>query len=228
MKQTTIFLIMFIFFVSFASADNFYNKPVSKEKMRLLPVPKDFRNYFLLQSIDNDTYIIIGDFSGPQKFITRITDKNSDNTIDGVIEYYPDTKKMIYKKKPANKEYYDLKKIKKDIIEGTIFRENYSYKMKSIDVLKYKLKQGTDIFPFNIGFNVKFFDQDAPTSIMSEFLFSKIYKEKGRYNLIFKTNYYKLYKLKIMPPIKYSVFCKNSKDPVVAETVEELLKMISR
>jgi hypothetical protein len=58
---------------------------------------------------------------------------------------------------------------------------------------------------------------------MSEFFFSK---KLGRYDLIFRTNYYKFFNTKIQPPLVYSVYCRNSKDPVVAEIVEDLLKMV--
>jgi hypothetical protein len=118
-----------------------------------------------------------------------------------------------------------LADIKRDIISGKVFRENYSYKMKSLDTLKYKLKEGTDIYPFDYGYSVKFYDPDEPTTIMSEFYFAK---RGGRYDLMFKTDYYKLYNMKIQPPLPYSVYCKNSRDPIVAETVEELLKLLVR
>ena len=36
----------------------------TKDKMRLLPIPRDFRNYFILQSIDDTTNVLIGDFVG--------------------------------------------------------------------------------------------------------------------------------------------------------------------
>ena len=225
-KLTLILISMVMFICSMGDAEEFFSTPVSKEKMKLLPIPADFRNYFLLHSVDNDTYVLIGDFTGSERFLSEIMDQNSDNTVDRVTEYYPDGQK--YKVKMESSSQYagpGLEKLKRDIISGEIFHRNYAYKMRSLDVLQYKLKEGTDIFQHEHGYSVKFYDPDEPTTIMSEFFFGK---KQGRYDLIFKTNYYKIYKMKIIPPIQFSVFCKDSKDPVVAEFVESLMKMVAK
>ncbi len=226
MKKRIFLSILILTLITTVSISNtFFNYPMSREKLKLLPVPKDFRNYFFMQSFDDDTYITIGDFTGASRVISHIVDKGSDNTVDAVIEYSPDSKKMRTKTKSSSEFFSNLEKMKRDIIGGSIFKENYSYKMKSVDILKFKLKDGSDIYPYGDGYSVKFYDPDATTTIMCEFYFSKV---RGRYTLIFKTNYYKIYKLKIKPPVIYSVYCKNSKDPVVAETVEALLKMVPK
>jgi len=225
MKKRILSFVVFLFTAATLYSDSFYNQPISDEKMKMLPVPMDFRNYFFFQSINDTSYIIIGDFTGEKRFLTKIIDEKSANKIDAVTEYYPDMKKIRTKMTPGTEFFKSMDQMKRDIIDGKIFRENYSYKMKSIDTLKYKLEEGSDIFKYGDGFTVKFYDPDEPTTIMCEFYFSKV---SGRYDLIFKTNYYKLYKLKIVPPLVYSVYCKNSRDPVVAETVESLLKMIPK
>ncbi len=200
---------------------------ISKERMRLLPETPDFRNYFFLQSIDNNTTIVIGDFTGTAKMIVQIIDDNSDNTIDRVIEYYPETGKYKTLKKTSSSRFFNsnIAALKKRIIDGSIFRENYSYQMNSLDMVKYKLESGTDIFPNNYGYTVRYFDPDLASTQMSEFFFGK---NMGRYDLLFKTNYYKIFNLKITPPVPYSVYCKSSKDPIVVETVESLLKEVAR
>jgi len=202
----------------------FFTEFLSQEKLKLMPIPQDYRNYFLLQSIDDDTHVIIGDFTGAEKLVSQIQDLKSDNQIDKVVEYFPDSGKYKIRKASSSSFVKNLKDLKADIISGKIFAENYAYKMKSLDTLKYKIKDGTDIFPYDFGHTVKFYDPDEPTTIMSEFFFSK---RHGRYDLIFKTNYYKIYKMKIKPPVPFSVYCKNSKDPLIAETVEELYKMLA-
>ena len=200
---------------------------VSKEKMRMFPETPDFRNYFFLQSIDDNTTIIIGDFTGTAKMIVQIIDDNSDNTIDRVIEYYPETGKYKTFKKTSSSHFFNsnIADLKRKIIDGSIFRENYSYQMNSLDTLRSKIDSGTDIFPSNYGYTVRYFDPDLASTQMSEFFFGK---NSGRYDLIFKTNYYKIFNLKITPPAPYSVYCKNSKDPIVIETVESLLKEVAR
>ncbi len=216
-------ILMVLMLITNAIGGNFFSAPISREKLKLLPVPIDYRNYFFFQSIDDTSYILIGDFTGAEKFFSQIIDENCDNKINRVVEYYPERNKFTSKKISSSRFFTNLKDFKLNIITGEIFAQNYSYKMKSLPTLKYKLDEGSDIFQYEHGYTVKFYDPDAPTTIMSEFFFGK---KDDRYDLIFKTNYYKLYRMKIKPPMKYSVFCKNTKDPVVAETVENLLKMI--
>lgn len=225
MKKRILTAILLLFAVSALHSDTFFSQAISDEKMKLLPVPMDFRNYFFFQSINDSSYIIIGDFTGEKRFLSRINDDKSAGKVDTVTEYFPDQKKIRIKKEPSTEFFKNMDQVKRDIIDGKIFRENYSYKMKSLDTLKYKLEEGADVFKYGDGVTVKFYDPDEPSTIMCEFYFSKV---GGRYDLIFKTNYYKLYKLKIVPPLVYSVYCKNSRDPVVAETVESLLKMVPK
>ena len=206
------------------AAISFYSDPVSPELMRLYPVPSDFRNYFFLQSVDDSTSIVVGDFTGRERVIVHILDKNSDNTIDLITEYYPESGKYKTSKKSVSSFVNtDIAQMKKDIIQGVIFKRNYSYKMTSLDTLKRQLKRGLDIFDYEYGHSVKFYDPDRTSTIMGDFFFGK--RNKG-YDLQFKTNYYKLFRTKIVPPLQYSVYCRNSKDPVVVETVESLIKML--
>src|SRR5208337_640450 len=144
---------------------------VSKEKMRMFPETPDFRNYFFLQSIDDNTTIIIGDFTGTAKMIVQIIDDNSDNTIDRVIEYYPETGKYKTFKKTSSSHFFNsnIADLKRKIIDGSIFRENYSYQMNSLGTLKFKIDSGTDIFPTNYGYTVRYFDPDLASTQMSEF-----------------------------------------------------------
>lgn len=234
MKKIKLFLILLITF-SFNSSDLFSinyqshdypsNKSLTKEGMKFLPISLDFRNYFMLQSIDNTTNIIIGDFVGANKILTLIIDKDSDEKIDKVIEYYPDTKKYSIPQKPSTSFFTNLIEIKKDIISGDIFKNNYAYNMMSINALKEQIQKGKDIFKSKNGYAVKIYDPDRPSTIMSEFFFNK--NNFGGYDLIFTTYYYKIFKTKIVPVIYHSVYCKNSFDPFIGKTVEELLKLVA-
>jgi hypothetical protein len=205
-------------------ANSLFTSEISKEKMRLMPVPLDYRNYFFFQAIGNKSFIIIGDFTGSEKIIVKVIDRNSDNTVDRVVEYLKDSKKFKIKRFSSSSFYKkNIAEMKMDIISGKIFKKNYSYHMKSLDFLKYKLNDGSDIRKSGYGYSVKFFDPDARSTVMSEFFFLK---KDGLYTLIFKTNYYKLFNMKIRPAIPYSVYCKDTKDPVVKETVESLYKLL--
>ncbi|MBN1501453.1 MAG: hypothetical protein JW982_14930 [Spirochaetes bacterium] len=198
-------------------------EPLSAKTMEYLPVTRDFRNYFILQSIDDVTNIIIGDFVGADILITVISDLESDGKADKFYEWYPQVKKKKIQTKPTTPLYEGDEKTKEKIISGEIFRTNYSYKMSSLDSLKYMLKKGTDIVKYEHGYAVRIFDPEKPTERMSEFFFGR---KNGRYDLQFKTNYYKLYNTVIKPPIPFSVYCVNSKDKAVKDTVEELIKIV--
>ncbi len=215
---------MVLFSTGFQVHDYPGRELITREGMKILPVSRDFRNYFIIQSIEDVTNIVIGDFVGADKLFCLIIDKNSDGKIDKVVEYAPENKKYSYPLKPTSSFFSNLEEMKKQIIEGDIFRNNYAFKMKSLLSLQELLKGGKDIFKHKTGWSVKFYDPDLPTTTMYEFYFSK--NINGRYDLVFKTNYYKIFRTKIHPVVYFSVYCRNSKDPFIAETVESLLKMV--
>jgi len=200
-------------------------EPFTKARMQFLPVPGDFRNYFVVQSIDDNTNILIGDFVGSDKMFSLVMDDGSDGKIDRVIEYFPDSKKFLQPARPTTKFFTNLNDFKREVIEGSIFKNNYTYKMSSLDLLKSRIEKGRDIFRADYNYNVKIYDPDRPSTVMSEFFFGK---KLGRYDLIFATYYYKIFYTQISPVVSYSVYCRNSKDPVVAEIVESLIKMVPK
>lgn len=234
-SKITIRIFLFILIILFAIipkaniADNkLINETIliTDNTLKFITPPSDFRSYFMLQSIDDTTVILVGNFTDPEKVITLIIDEGSNNTIDNVIEYFPEEKRYRRLKKLMSKSIKsDIAELKKDIIEGVIFEKSYSYKMGSFPALKKKLIDGRDIFFTNSGTRVVIYDLEKTSTVMNDFFF-KI--EEERYDLMFKTNYYKLYKISISPPILFSVYCRNSKDPVVAKYVKELLTLVPR
>ncbi len=212
---------------AFAGTSFLQKEKISKEKLKLFPTPNDYRNYFFLQSIANETNIIIGDFTGAQRMVVRITDRNCDNTIDRVEEYYPDSKLYKIKAQNSASQFFDknIKKLKESIIDGSVFRNNYAYKMKSTKTIEHILSEGGSIVQQDEGYNLKYLDPDLKSSIIGEFFFQK---KLGKYDLVFKTNYYKLFKAKVRPPLLFSVYARQTTDPVIKEAVEKLLKKIPK
>ena len=198
-------------------------EPLTPGVIQMLPVTVDFRNYFILQSIGSSTTILVGDFSGAEKNVFLVSDDKQDGTIDKVYEFLPDVKKVRTPSKPSSPLFSSFNQMRDDIINGTIFTANYSYQMFSLNSLIARIKSGRDIFSWRYGHNVKIYDPDNPTTIMGEYFFSR---KDGLYTLIFATYYYKLYKTKIVPPLYYSVFCSESKDPKVKEVVDSLYKLL--
>lgn len=196
---------------------------LTQDRITYFPVPSDSINYLFMQSIENDTAIVIGDFSGVEKKIIMITDNNNDNTIDSVMEYYPLTKDLK-KKKASNSKFFtkDIAKLKKDIIDGSVYKGNYTDRMESFKTLEAILKN-SDTNSLNAdvyGFNIKSYETDERKKYSAVFSYGK---SAGGYYLQFKTEYYrKDYKTVQKPVLKYSVYCKDTTDPVVRDTVEYL------
>jgi len=219
-------LMVFVSSFLYAASDDLQTKKLTHDRVTCFPVPADNINYIFMQSIGNDTSIVIGDFTGVDKMIVMITDKNNDNTIDSVVEYYPLTKDLR-KKKVSQSRFFtkDIAKLKKDIIEGTVYRGNYTDDMKSLKILEKILADADSntVYPDVYGFNVKLFEVDERKKNSALFTYGK---NSSGYYLQFQTVYYrKDYKTEKKPLLKYSVFCKDSNDPVVKETVEKLFKV---
>jgi hypothetical protein len=203
---------------------------ITKENLATLPVPSDFKNYYILQSFDKVTNVIIADFGGAEKTICLLVDKNSDGTLDDIWEYYPDSGQYARPEKPTSSLFSGYPQIKRDIIEGKVFNKigkagntEYTHAMASLPIVKQKIQEGRMVSRRgHDGRYVRLVDPDIKDSTMSDFYFGK---EIGAYDLQFKTLYYKNGTIKIEPLINYSVFAKGSHDAVIAEYVEALLKM---
>jgi len=206
--------------------DDIQIKKLSEDRMKFFPVPADNINYIFLQSIENDTAIVIGDFSGLEKKIVMIVDRNSDNTIDSIFEYYP-LRKDLKKRTDVQAKFFtkDIMKLKKDIIEGSVYKGNYTDNMISLKTLESILDNPdtNSLYSDVYGFNIKFFETDERYKNSALFTYGK---NASGYYLQFKTEYYrKDYRTVQNPVLKYSVYCKDSNDPVVKETVENLFKV---
>jgi hypothetical protein len=212
------------------SSSDAMKTPLIKENLKFLPVPDDCRNYYVLQAFENETNILIGDFGGAEKIICLVMDKGCDGTIDGIVEYYPEINKYVKLKVPTTKLFTNLTQMKKDIIEGNVFRDPrradknlYTHVMASMPLLLEKMNEGMYVTKRGAnGRYVRCLDPDLKKTTMADFFFGK---DQNAYSLQFRTVYYKSGLSKIEPAIQYSVFCKDTRDPVVAEYVERLLKM---
>lgn len=206
--------------------DDLQVNKLTVDRMKQFPVPADNMNYVFMQSIDGDTSIVVGDFSGLDKKIVMIVDQKSDNTIDAVFEYFPLTKDLRKKTDSQSKFFTnDIVKLKKDIIEGSVYKGNYTDNMKSLSLLENILNNpGANTLYSNVyGFNVKFLETDETHKHSALFSYGK---NAGGYYLQFKTEYYrKDFNTVQNPVLKFSVYCRNSTDPVVKETVENLFKV---
>lgn len=228
MKQIILATIIAIFSVTavFPSLlDDLQVKPINRDRLKLFPEPGDARNYFFLQSIGDRTRIVIGDFTRTEKKIILINLKSDYNTIDSVIEYYPQKKSLRTRMESESKFFTtDVAKLKRDIISGAVFKNNNTDLMKSYDVLEsvFKKNESENVLPETYGFNVKFSETDT-TKPAAMFSFGK---RIDGYYLIFKTEYYRVNVVtETIPVLRYSVYCRDTHDPVIQETVENLFKI---
>jgi len=221
--STAMLVMMFISPLFPAAQEEIQTIKLTLDRITYFPVPADNINYLFLQSIENDTAIVIGDFSGVDKKIIMIIDNNNDNTIDSVIEYFPLTKDLK-KRKDSQSRFFtkDIAKFKKDIIEGSVYNGNYTDRMESFKTLESILRN-SDTNSLNAdvyGFNIKSYESDERQKYSALFSYGK---SAGGYYLQFRTEYYrKDYKTVQKPVLKYSVYCRDTDDPVVKETVEYL------
>ena len=166
-KITTLFFASIMSLVIFSylfsqQYDDLQEKPVNNDRLKLFPV--EGKNYFFLQSIDNETRIVIGDFTQIDKKIILINLKDDYITIKSVIEYIPAKNEMRVLSKSDSRFFTtDMTKLKKDIITGEIFKGNYAEGMKSYGELERVFKQNelSKIFPEVYGFSVKLDDIDG-------------------------------------------------------------------
>jgi hypothetical protein len=91
--------------------------------------------------------------------------------------------------------------------------------MFSINTLKERLKKNEDVSLWRYGYHVQIHDPDQPSMVQGEYFFSR---KDGEYTLICATYYYRVYNVKIVPSLNYSVYCKDTKDPKIKEVVDSL------
>jgi len=201
-------------------------KAIEPDRLKFFPVTEDNKNYFFLQSINNVTRIIIGDFTQPEKRIVMITLDKDYTTIKSVTEYLPVTDEIRTLNESVSKFFTtEVNKLKRDIITGSIYKNNYTDTMQSLNALEsvLKRKDAHSIFPDVYGFSVKYSDVDDRKKHSAIFSYGKAIKG---YYLIFKTEFYRESFISTrIPVLKYSVYCKDTNDPVIQETVENLFKL---
>jgi hypothetical protein len=221
-------LFTFIVFSSLysQSSNDLLIKRIDSYRLKLFPVPEDGRNYFFLQSIDNMTQIVIGDFMQGEKRIVLINLGSDYNTIKSVIEYQPVTKKLLRKKDSESKFFTtDIAKLKREIISGSIFKNNSTDDMKSYPSLEsvFRENDAGRVFPDVYGYSVMLSEVDQENRYSAMFTFGKA---AAGYYLQFKTLYYiKTSTTEMKPVLQYSVYCKDTHDPVIMEYVENLFKI---
>ncbi len=229
MKKLAVIVLFSLIFCSYLYSqqyDDLQAGTVSNDKLKQFPGPESGKNYFFLQSIDDKTQIVIGDFTGVDKKIILITLNPDYNTIRSVVEYNPIRKEMRLRKTSESKFFTtDIDKLKRDIITGAIYKGNNAASMKSFGDLEsvFKVNDISKITIETFGFNVKLAEVDETSKLSGAFSFGNA---TNGYYLQFKTLYYRENpKSVVAPPLRYSVYSRDTHDPVIKEYVEALFKI---
>jgi len=229
MKKFTILLLLSIIFCPYLYSqqyDDLQERSIDYDRLKLFPSPAEGKNYFFLQSVENKTCIVIGDFTQVNKNIILINLNDDYTTIKSVVEYNPVKKQLRIRKESESKFFTtDIAKLKRDIITGAIYKGNNAEDMKSYDDLEkvFKTNDASRIFPEVYGFSVKLTEIDEGNKLSAMYTFGNAIKG---YYLQFKTLYYRDNpKSERIPVLKYSVYSRNTQDPVIKEYVEALFKI---
>lgn len=205
--------------------DDLQEKPITNERLKQFPSPVEGKNYFFLLSINDKTQIVIGDFSQVDKKIILINLKDDYTSIKSVVEFIPAKKQLLLRKESDSKFFTtDIPKLKRDIITGAIFKGTNSEPLYSYDDLEkeFKRSDASTILPETYGFSVKTSDKIS-NKLTAIFTFGKTIKG---YYMQFKTFSYRENPVTENAPIlKYSVYSKNTNDPVIKEYVDMLFKI---
>lgn len=197
---------------------------LSAAKLPYLPIPNTKEDYAFIQSLGKSTSVVIGRFADGEKQIVLIGDSDGDGKVDISSVYYPDQKKFKNSSQPE-KEYSAeaFKKMKQDIILGA--RGEFNPNAEGSDFVKRMVVKKNNIVVkvrFKNGYRVFINDSDDATMHRAIFYFSDNRKSGGGADLAFNVAFRNVGPLMISPIINYGVFCKDSEDPVVFETVTEL------
>jgi len=228
MKNFAIFILLLLLSSSYLYSqhyDDLQEKQINTDRLKLFPAPPEGKNYFFLQSINDKTQIVIGDFTGVDKKIILINLNNDYTTIKSVIEYVPAKGEMRTREKSDSKFFTtDIAKLKRDIITGAIYKGNNAENMWSYQELEtaFKLNDSSRIYPEVYGFSVKYTEPEN-NKLAAMYTFGN---NTHGYYLQFKTAYYRENPVtERIPVLKYSVYSKNTHDPVIQEYVEALFKI---
>ncbi len=198
------------------------------EKINTLPFPYSSENYIFLQSIGKVTNVIIGEFLSGKNKITFITDKDADGKVDLIMYYYFDTHK--FRKQPKPESIYPpdkFKKLKMDIING--IQGDLNSNAEGVPFIKSQVKNesiNTKIYRKRHGYKVFVNDADNKSRNRLNFFYSN--NGIHGFDLVFQVKYINVRGTMLKPAIMFSVYCKNSFDPVVKDAAKDLITFTSQ
>lgn len=194
---------------------------LSLKDLKTLPVPSSNEDYAMMQQIDREMSIVIGAFSGGERKITLIQDKDFDGKADLVAYWLVDQQKFKVEENP-DKVYpaEKIKKLKEDIINGS--QDEIRPNNEGVDFMRKFFGGSENVKKWRNGFRVVSVDSDNKASERLVFSFS--YNKLNGADMVFEVKYRNRGVARVSPIINYGVYCSNTKDPYVIELVKKLTK----
>lgn len=205
---------------------------VTPQDMRFLPIPAGTNDYAVFQSIKKISNVIIGKFKTGEREIILIQDNNADGIVDIAAKWSIDLNRIDREGDPERFcSAENFKKLKEIIVNGkseTIPLGGKSYLIspnkEGIPEIEKLLNIPSNISKHKQGLRIKKIDSDELTKEMMVFSFS-LNSESNSADMAFDIKYYYMGRSRISPIINLGVYCLQSEDPFVKETVNKLREM---
>ncbi|MCP4130253.1 MAG: hypothetical protein GY754_04660 [bacterium] len=189
--------------------------------IRNLPIPKTNVDYAFIQSLDTICNVVVGKFTTGHKEIIIYKDKNVDGKVDIIAHWYVDRKKFKFEPDP-NKfcPPEEFKKMKEQILQGTTGKLNPNE--EGIQYLNVLFQDSGNIRRWYNGYLVTGLDPDDESSQRVVYFFSD--NQVRGVDISFIVKYVNRGLVRESPIIKYAVYCKDTKDKYLIDTVKKLMK----
>ncbi|MDA3899427.1 MAG: hypothetical protein PF637_02790 [Spirochaetes bacterium] len=201
---------------------------VNKSALAKLPVPASYEDYAVLQSIGQATNVILGHFTEGTRRITLITDSDNDGKVDSIFHYFTDEKNYHVITNPEELYTPDsFKKLKLTIIKGS--QKDISPNKEGSDFFKSLIEHNSEMITVSRhkrGYQINLLDPDDPGLVRASLSCSN--NGVNGTDMAIIVNYRHHGKSLVKPVIPYGVYCKNSNDPLLQETVKEMLTFIQK
>jgi hypothetical protein len=202
-----------------ASGKYIHNDLVTMANIKQLPIPATNDDYAIYQSIGKVSNVIIGKFKVGARQVVLITDSNVDGKVDFACVWNVDSGVIDITPKPETiYSEVQFRQMKDDIVNGK--SGLVSPNPEGVAYLRVLLEKPSNIIKMRNGFRVSWYDPDVRGLERVNYFFS----DNGVHgsDMAFEVKYNNVGQVRVSPIITIWVYCKDSYDPFVIETVKKL------
>lgn len=202
-----------------ASGKYIHNDLVTMSNIKQLPIPATNEDYAIFQSIGRASNVIIGKFKAGARQVVLVTDNDADGKVDFACVWNVDSGIIDITPKPDT-VYTEaqFRQMKDDIVNGK--SGLVSPNPEGAGYLRALIEKPSNILKMRNGFRVSGYDPDVVGLERVNYFFS----DNGVHgsDLAFEVKYNNVGQVRVSPIITIWVYCKDSQDPFVIETVKKL------